>query len=146
MKSYYLKIILTKLALLLDALQVSITQASFLTAGLFLPNTALLFLSLPTMEWIVRGSNHCGGDIFLTCPDRFLCPHNLLYNGSRVSFSGRGDDQLSLSSTEVEERVELYFFFFPLLPVWTFMDCSSVNVSFHLLSKLPQFVSRSSSS
>jgi hypothetical protein len=39
--------------------------------------------------WTVRGSNHGGGEIFHTCPDRPWGPPNLLNNGYRVFPGGK---------------------------------------------------------
>ena len=63
-----------------------------------------------------------GGEIFRTRPDRSWGPPSLLYHEHRVSFSevkrpGRGVDHPSPSSTEVKERVELYFYS-PSGPSW----------------------------
>jgi hypothetical protein len=72
--------------------------------------------------WRVRGSNPGGGEIFRTRPDPPWDPHNLLYNGYRVSFPvvkrwGRGVDHPPPSNTEVKKRVQLYLYS-PSGPSW----------------------------
>jgi len=64
--------------------------------------------------WTAWGSNTGGGQIFRTCPDRPWCPPSVLYNGYRVFFPaskrpGPGVDHPPPSSSEVKERVELFF-------------------------------------
>ena len=44
--------------------------------------------------WAVRGSNHVGGEIFRTRPDRPWCPVSLLYNGYRVFPGGKKRSRL----------------------------------------------------
>jgi hypothetical protein len=71
-----------------------------------------IHMRLPT-GWTVRRSNHGGGEIFRTCPDRPWGPHSLMYNGYRVFPGGkvrRGRDAgpSPHSSAEVKNRVELY--------------------------------------
>jgi hypothetical protein len=64
-------------------------------------------------DFMVRGSNPGGGEIFRSCPDRPWGPPSLLYSGYRVCFPGvkrpgRGVNHPPSSSAEVKERVELY--------------------------------------
>jgi hypothetical protein len=66
-------------------------------------------------DWTVRGSNHGGGEIFRTCPDRPWGPPSLLYNGYRVfpggkERPGRDADPSTASSAVGHERVELYLY------------------------------------
>ena len=68
-------------------------------------------------SWTVRGSNPCGGETFLTRPDRLWGPPSLLFKGYRVQRPGRGVDHPPPSSAEVKERVELYFYS-PCEPSW----------------------------
>jgi hypothetical protein len=56
--------------------------------------------------WTVEGSNHGGGEIFRTCPDRPWGPPSLLYNVYRVFLGGwkrpgRDADPSAPSSAEV---------------------------------------------
>jgi len=41
-------------------------------------------------DWMVRGSNPGGGEIFRNRPDRHWSPSTLLYNGYPGSLPGRG--------------------------------------------------------
>jgi hypothetical protein len=66
-------------------------------------------------DWMVRGSNPGGGEIFCTCPDRPWDPPSLLYNGYRVFLGGkerpgRDADPSPTSSAVGHERVELYLY------------------------------------
>ena len=66
--------------------------------------------------------NPGGGDIFRTRPDRPSGPPSLLHNEYRVSFpvgkrQGRGVNHPPLSSSEVQEKVELYLYS-PCGPSW----------------------------
>ena len=70
----------------------------------------------------VRGSNPSEGEIFRTRPYRPCHTPSLLYSGYRVCFPdakwpGRGVDHPLPSSSEVKERIELYFFS-PSGPSW----------------------------
>jgi len=73
------------------------------------------------MGWTLGGSNLCGGDIFLICPDRPWGPPSLLYNGYQVfpgsKVAGAWGWPPTQSSAEVKERVELYFYS-SSLPLW----------------------------
>ena len=80
------------------------------------------------------------GEIFRTCPDRPWGQPSFLYNGYRVSFPGvkrpgRGVDHPPPSSAEVKERVELYFD----SPLWTFVTCYRVNLTFIIILGLNVF-------
>ena len=75
------------------------------------------FSNLRTLstDWTIRGSNSDEGEIFHTRPDLPWGPPSLLYNGYWVSFPGvkrpgRGVNHQSPASTEVKERVKLYFY------------------------------------
>jgi hypothetical protein len=79
-------------------------------------NSIVLFnlLALPT-DWMVRGSNPGGCEIFRTCPDRPWGPPSLLYNGYWVfpgdkEQPGRDTDPSPPSSAAVKNRVELYLY------------------------------------
>ena len=72
--------------------------------------------------WTVRGSNPCGGYIFLTCPDWPWGPISLPYNRYRIfpgvyNRPGLGVDHPLPSSADVKERVELYLYS-PSGPSW----------------------------
>jgi len=77
--------------------------------------------------WTVWGSNPGVDEIYRTRPDRPWVPPSLLYHKYRVfpgvKRSGRGVDHPTLSSAEIQERVELYLYspFGPSWPVlgWT---------------------------
>ena len=56
--------------------------------------------------------SRCGGEIFLTRPDRPWVPSSLLHNGYRVKRPGRVVDYPPPSSAEVKGRVELYLYSF----------------------------------
>ena len=65
------------------------------------------------MSWTFRGSNPGGGDIFPTRSDWLWSLPRLLYSGYQDFFPGakrpeRGVDCPPLSTTEVNERVQLY--------------------------------------
>jgi hypothetical protein len=67
------------------------------------------------MGWTVRGSNHGGGEIFHTCPDRTWAPLSLLYNGYRDFPGGKKQpgsdaDPSPPSSAIGHERVKLYLY------------------------------------
>jgi hypothetical protein len=66
-------------------------------------------------DWVVRGSNPGGGEIFRTCLDRPWGPPSLLYNGYRVfpgckERPGFDADPSPPSSAVGHERVELYLY------------------------------------
>jgi len=63
------------------------------------------------MDWMVRGLNPDGGEIFCNRPNWPWGPPTLLYSGYFVScqgvkWPGHGVDHLPQSSTEVEEQVD----------------------------------------
>ena len=57
------------------------------------------------MSWMGRGSKTFGGEIFRTRPQRTRGAHSFFPG---VKQSGRGVDDPTPSSAEVEERVQLY--------------------------------------
>jgi hypothetical protein len=75
-----------------------------------------------------------GGEIFRTRPDRPWDPSSILYNGYRVFPGGKTPGAWRWtsppSSAEVKERAELDL----LLPLWAFVACSNVNLTFYFYS------------
>ena len=60
------------------------------------------------MDWMVRGSNLGGGELFRTRQDLPWGPPKLLYNFPGMKRPGCDINHVPKSSAEVEERVELY--------------------------------------
>jgi len=72
------------------------------------------------------------GEIFRIRPDRPWGPPSLLYNRYRIFPGGKATGAWRWpSSAEVKERVELYIY---LLPLWAFVACFRVNISFTFIS------------
>lgn len=87
----------------------------------FKPGTFQLH-SDSVLVWRSGESNPGEDDIFRTSPDRHRGPPRLQYKGYRVSSPrvkqlGRDVNYPTTSKIEVEERVDLYFYF-PSGPLW----------------------------
>ena len=77
--------------------------------------------------WTVRGSNHGGGEIFRTCPDRPWGPPSLLCNGHRVFLggeerTGRDADPSPLLVLWTRKSIAI-----PLLTLWAVRPVHSLS-------------------
>jgi hypothetical protein len=71
-----------------------------------------------------------GGEIFRTFPDRPWGPPSLLYNGYRVFHGGKAAWARRWPPIPVWRRGWRNSKAIPLLPLWFFVVCSSVNCTF----------------
>jgi hypothetical protein len=82
-----------------------------------------------TTSWTVRRLNPGGGEIFSTRPDRLWGPPSPPHwvPGLSRGPPGRGFDHPPLRAPRLKSR-----FIVHLLPLWTFVGCYRVNITFTL--------------